>query len=83
METTLLYDHTTLEMAKDFLNKIHRKNEGDTLDLSNLKSEDKARMWLEKYLSNEIDINTFISGIDVLLPDRNKNKQRGDDIGYV
>jgi hypothetical protein len=40
-------------------------------------------MWLEKYLANEIDINTFISGMDVLLPDRRKHKQDGDDRGYV
>jgi len=35
------------------------------------------------WASNEIDINTFIAGMDVLQPDGRKYKQRGDDIGYV
>jgi len=85
IETTLLYDHSTLEIAKEFFNKKQRKNIDDfnLLDLSNLKSDDKARMWMEKYLANEIDVNTFIAGMDVLLPGRRKHKQEGDDLGYL
>jgi hypothetical protein len=37
---------------------------------------------MEKYLYKEIDVNTFISGLDVLLPDRKKPKLEGDNRGY-
>lgn len=84
IETTLRYDHTGLKNAREFFNKTQRKNiDADKiLDLSNIKSDDKARLWMEKYLSKEIDVNTFISGLDVLLPDRKKPKQEGDNRGY-
>ena len=84
IETTLRYDHTDLKMAREFFNKTQRKDvdTNKILDLTNIKSDDKARMWLEKYLANQIDINTFIEGLDVLLPDRRKHKQEGDDRGY-
>ncbi|MBE3122140.1 MAG: hypothetical protein IMZ58_08050 [Thermoplasmata archaeon] len=35
-------------------------------------------MWLDKLLSNEIDIKTFKTGLDVLL----LKKHKGEDIGY-
>lgn len=84
IETTLRYDHTGLKMARDFFNKSQRKNiyTDNTLDLSNIKSKDKVRLWLEKYLSKEIDVKTFISGLDVLLPDRKKPTPDGDYVGY-
>lgn len=84
IETTLRYDHTGLKMAREFFNKAQRKNidSNKSLDLSNIKSDDKARLWLEKYLAREIDVNTFIDGLDVLLPDRKKPKEEGDDRGY-
>ena len=47
--------------------------------MENLSQEDKAKYWLDKLLANEIDLKTFKTGIDVLLPKRH----RGDDIGYV
>jgi hypothetical protein len=64
-------------MAKDYFNKIQSEK------LDNLSQEDKAKVWLDKLLSNEIDLKTFKTGIDGLLPDRDKNKQRGEDIGYM
>jgi integrase/recombinase XerD len=84
IETTLRYDHTGLKNAREFFNKTQRKNvdANMVLDLTNIKSDDKARLWLEKYLANEIDINTFIAGMDVLLPDRVKHKLDGDYVGY-
>jgi hypothetical protein len=44
-------------------------------------NKDKARLWLKNVLG--IDVNTFIAGLDVLLPDRKKPKLEGDDRGYV
>jgi hypothetical protein len=60
-------------MSKDYFNKIQSEK------LNNLTKEDKAKIWLDKLLSNEIDIKTFKTGIDVLLPP----KRVGDDVGYV
>ena len=74
IETTLMYDHTSDEMVKNYFNSAQRRK-----NIDNLKSEDKAKVWLDKLLSNEIDLKTFKTGIDVLLP----KKHRGDDIGYA
>jgi len=74
IETTLRYDHTSDEMAKEYFNKAQRH-----LNTDSLKPEDKAKVWMDKLLANEIDLKTFKTGIDVLLP----KKHRGDDIGYV
>jgi len=41
--------------------------------------EDKAKVWLDKLLSNEIDLKTFKTGIDVILPPRRKD----EDVGYI
>jgi len=84
IETTLRYDHTGLKNAREFFNKTQGKNidPKTVLDLTNMKSNDKARLWMEKYLANEIDKNEFIAGMDVLLPDRKKPTRDGDDIGY-
>ena len=71
------YDHTSDKMAKDYFNKIQSEK------LDNLSQEDKAKVWLDKLLSNEIDLKTFKTGMDVLLPDKDKSKQRGEDIGYM
>jgi integrase/recombinase XerD len=74
IETTLMYDHTSDEMVKEYFNKAQRHK-----NTENLKPEDKAKVWLDKLLSNEIDLKTFKTGLDVLLP----KKHKGDDIGYV
>jgi integrase len=73
IETTLRYDHTSDKMAKDYFNKAQSKN------IDALPVEDKAKVWFDKLLSNEIDLKTFKTGIDVLLPQRRKD----DDIGYI
>ncbi|HUS98787.1 MAG TPA: hypothetical protein VMY59_00515, partial [Candidatus Thermoplasmatota archaeon] len=73
IETTLLYDHTTDEMTKEYFNKIQSTN------IENLSSDEKAKVWLDKLLSNEIDLKTFKTGIDVILPPRRKD----EDIGYL
>jgi hypothetical protein len=41
--------------------------------------EDKAKVWLDKLLSNEIDLKTFKTGIDVILP----QKRKDENIGYI
>lgn len=74
IETTLMYDHTSDEMVKEYFNSTQRH-----LNTDSLKPEDKAKVWLDKLLSNEIDLKTFKTGLDVLLP----KKHKGDDIGYV
>jgi hypothetical protein len=62
-------------MVKQYYNQTQNKS-----FINNLSDEDKARVWFDKLLSNEIDIKTFKTGLDVLFKD---NKHRGDDIGYV
>jgi len=74
IETTLMYDHTSDEMVKEYFNSTQRHQ-----NIDSLKPEDKAKVWLDKLLSDEIDLKTFKTGLDVLLP----KKHRGDDIGYV
>ena len=74
IETTLMYDHTSDEMVKEYFNRAQRHQ-----NLDSLKPDDKAKVWLDKLLSNEIDLKTFKTGIDVLLP----KKHTGDDIGYA
>jgi len=64
-------------MVKEYFNRVQ------ALNTENLTPEDKAKVWLDKLLSNEIDLKTFNRGIDVLLPDIDKSKQRGEDIGYM
>ena len=39
----------------------------------------ETKVWFDKLLAGEIDLKTFKTGIDVLLPD----KRRGENIGYV
>jgi hypothetical protein len=39
----------------------------------------EAKVWFDKLLAGEIDLKTFKTRIDVLLP----KKHRGDNIGYV
>ncbi len=73
IQTTLRCDHTSDKMAKDYFNKVQSEK------LDNLSQEDKAKVWLDKLLSNEIDLKTFKTGIDVLLPHR----QKDNDIGYI
>jgi hypothetical protein len=49
------------------------------IDFDNLQSEIKTRIFLNKFLSKEIDLKTFKIGIDVILPSRRKD----EDIGYI
>ena len=74
IETTFRYDHASNEMAKEYYNRAQRR-----MNVDEMKPEDKAKVWLDKLLSNEIDIKTFKTGIDVLLP----KKHKGEDIGFV
>ena len=74
IESTLRYDHTDDKMVKDHFNKVQRN-----VDMENITPEDKARVWMDKLLSKEIDLKTFKTGIDVLLP----KKHDRDDVGYV
>jgi len=75
VEYTLRYDQSDDKNVKEYFNRTQ------TLNIENLTSNDKAKVWLDKLLSNEIDLKTFKTGIDVLLPDR---KQKGDEVdGYA
>ena len=49
-------------------------------DYEHLLDEYKAKVWFDKLLSEEIDLKTFKTGLDVLLKN---NKPRGGDIGYI
>ncbi|MEA2054589.1 MAG: tyrosine-type recombinase/integrase [Candidatus Thermoplasmatota archaeon] len=75
IETTLRYDHTTDKMVKDYFNSTQRQPDIDALN-----PNDKAKVWLDKMLSGEIDLKTFKSGLDVLLP---QNRHGGDDVAYL
>ena len=61
-------------MARDYYNCTQ-----NNLNIDNLEPEEKAKVWLDKLLSEEIDLKTFKTGIDVLLP----QKRKDDDIGYI
>lgn len=74
IETTLRYDHTSDLMTKEYFNRVQRK-----LNIEDLTPEDKVKVWLDKLLSEEIDLKTFKTGLDCLLP----KKDQGEDIGYV
>ena len=74
IEYTMRYDQTGEKEVREYFNRTQAVN------TKNLTPNDKARVWLDKLLANEIDLKTFKIGIDVLLPDR---KQKGDDLGYV
>jgi len=69
-----MYDHTSDEIVKKYFNKAQRQQ-----NIDSMKPEDKAKVWLDKLLSDEIDLKTFKTGIDVLLPHR----QKEDDVGYI
>jgi integrase/recombinase XerD len=73
IETTLRYDHTSDKMARDYFNKQQQVK----IDIS--PPEEKARIWLEKFLKGEIDMKTFKTGLDVLLP----SKRKEEDLGYA
>jgi hypothetical protein len=42
-------------------------------------TKNHTRVWLDELLTGEIDLKTFKTGLDILLPD----KRKGEDIGYV
>lgn len=74
IETTLRYDHTNDEMAKQHFNK-----EQSRIDVERLSPGDKARVLLDKFLDGKIDKTMFSEGLDILLPSR---KHGGDDIAF-
>ena len=61
-------------MVKDYFNRTQKK-----LNTDNLEPEEKAKVWLDKLIANEIDLKTYKTGLDFLLPDKRKD----EDIGYV
>lgn len=65
-------DHINDKMTKDYFNKIQSQN------IDTILQKGREKVWLDNLLSNEIDLKTFKTGIDVLFP----QKQKEDDIGY-
>ena len=62
-------------MVKEHYNKVQTVS-----DIERLEPNDKAQVWMDKLLAGEIDLETFKSGLDVLLPQH----RRGDnDVGYL
>lgn len=74
IETTLRYDHTSDQMVKDYYNNTQVPS-----DIEHLRYEEKAKVWLDKFLAGEVDVKTFKDGIDILLP---SVRRKGDDIAY-
>ena len=60
-------------MTKEYFNQLQAPNPED------LKPGEDAKKWLDKLLSNDIDLKTFKTGIDIRLSYR----QKEDDIGYI
>lgn len=73
IESTLRYDHSSDEMVREYF----RKYTVDNIDT--LKPEEKVRAMLDRMLSGEIDRETFKTSIDILMPQRHREK----DIAYI
>ncbi len=64
IETTLRYDHASDQMTKEFFNRKQRPQ-----PINEQKCENNTKVLLDKLLSDQIDLKTFKTGMDVLLPD--------------
>ncbi len=73
IESTLRYDHTSDEM-------VIKHFETQKLNIDNLDNKDKARILFNRYLSGEMDIQTFKQGMDLL---SDKERKHYEEVGYV
>jgi len=74
IKTTLIYDLTDENSVREYFQQQH------TIDINNLSTKDKARLWLDKLLSGEIDVESYKKGIDFL---QQIQKRETNDFAYV
>lgn len=75
IESTLRYNHTNDEMVRKHFEK-------QQLNMNGLDNKDKARILFNRYLSGEIDIETFKQSLDLLAEKETRHKYY-QGIGYV
>ncbi|UCF12987.1 MAG: tyrosine-type recombinase/integrase [Thermoplasmatales archaeon] len=75
IESTLRYNHTNDEMVRKHFEK-------QQININGLDNKDRARILFNRYLSGEIDIETFKQSLDLLTEKETKHK-RYQGIGYV
>ena len=74
IKTTLIYDLTDENSVREYFQQQH------TIDINNLSTKDKARLWLDKLLCGEIDITSFKQGMEFL---QQIQKKEIDDFAYM
>ena len=74
IKTTLIYDLTDENSVREYF------QQQNTIDIQNLSPRDKARLLLDKYLSGEIDPDTYKTGVDTLKQIKEKHLH---DINYI
>lgn len=74
IKTTLIYDLTDENSVREYFQQQH------TIDINNLSTKDKARLWLDKLLSGEIDIESFKQGMEFL---QQTQKRETNDFAYM
>ncbi len=73
-KTTLIYDLTDENSVREYFQQQH------IIDINNLSTKDKARLWLDKLLCGEIDIASFKQGMEFL---QQIQKKEIDDFAYM
>ena len=74
IKTTLIYDLTDENSVREYF------QQQNNIDIGNLSNKDKARLWLDKFLSGEIDVESFKKGIDFL---QQTPKRETNDFAYI
>lgn len=74
VETTLRYDHTDDTMVRE-----HFKRQAFSIDTNSLSDKEKTKLMLDRFLSGEIDIETYKRSLDLL----HKKHQEFDDKAYI
>lgn len=73
IESTLRYDHTSDEMVRKHFEELQ-------VNVEKLDNVDTTRLLFSRFLSGEVDIETFKRGLDVLSVKERKHYQ---EVGYV
>jgi len=74
IKTTLIYDLTDENSVREYF------QQQSNINIGKLSNKDKARLWLDKFLSGEIDSESFKKGIDTL---KEIQKKETYDISYI
>jgi len=74
IKTTLIYDLTDENSVREYFQQQTK------IDINNLSPKDKARLWLDKFISGEIDSESFKKGIDTI---KEIQEKQTNDIDYI